>query len=527
MRHHSLLRSVRDPIVAILCVMPAPLAAQVTLGSIDFPTSGSAAAQEHFIEGVLFLHSFEYATAAEAFREAQQLDPDFAMAYWGEAMTYTHAVWSEKDVTAARAALGRLGATREARAAKAPTDREKGYLAAVEILYGDGPKEPLDTLYSEAMGRLSDAHPDDLEAKAFYALSLIGLSRGDRNIPTYMRAAALAQEVFDQNRDHPGAAHYLIHSFDDPIHGPLGLTAARAYTTIAPGAAHAQHMTSHIFVAVGMWNDVVAANITATSVSAQAAAARGTPRTYCGHYNEWLHYGYLQQGRYGDAEELLGRCHQETSGAASYAFMRAANLIDTQDWGGSVAAATLAGNDAPARTRILMAFATAYSAVQRGEMTDAEARIAEFDALLADIPSEALGQLAVARGVLRGLVLHANGHGENAVAELERTVEIESGLPFAFGPPRVAKPPRELLGEVLLAEGRAEEAVSAFELALARTPRRARAMLGLARAAAATHRTDKATTAYADFLKASHRADAGLPEIAEAREYLSAHAGTR
>jgi len=280
----------RPLILLLTALAAAPAHAQEPrLGTIDFPTSAGPAAEAVFVRGVLYLHSFEYASAAEAFRAAQALEPGFALAYWGEAMTYNHPVWNQQDRAAALAALGRLGPTPEARQARAPTGRERGYLAAVERLYGpEEGKARRDTLYSEAMATLAAAYPDDAEAQAFYALSLLGLSQGDRVVPTYMRAGAIALALLAQYPDHPGAAHYTIHSFDDPDHAPLGLPAARAYSRIAPGAPHAQHMTTHIFLALGMWNEVVSQNI----IAAGPDSAKWTP----GHYTQWLQYGLLQLG---------------------------------------------------------------------------------------------------------------------------------------------------------------------------------------------------------------------------------------
>ena len=281
------------------------------LGDIHFPTSGSAEAQPHFRRGVLLLHSFEYDRAAEAFREAQRLDPDFAMAYWGEAMTYNHPLWDQQDREAARAALERLAPTAEGRLAEAPTAREKAYLRALEILYGEGTKERRDTLYSEHMEQMAAQFPEDTEARAFHALSILGLSQGERSHPTYMRGGAIALDIFRDNPQHPGAMHYAIHSFDDPVHAPLGLPAARAYSQIVPNAAHAQHMVSHIFVALGMWDDVVTANEKATRAEARmsdVAEGSGRSRWPCGHNAKWLVYGYLQQGRVNAAEEVLGEC---------------------------------------------------------------------------------------------------------------------------------------------------------------------------------------------------------------------------
>jgi tetratricopeptide (TPR) repeat protein len=206
------------------------------LGRTEFPTSGSPAAQEHFLRGALLLHSFEYPDAAEEFRKAQALEPGFAMAYWGEAMTYNHPLWMEQDRDEARKTLQKLAPTPAARLAKAPTPRERMYLEAVEALYGEGERDARDRAYAEAMRRLHEAFPEDLDAEALYALSLLGTTEGKRDFAVYMKAAALVEDVFAKNREHPGAAHYLIHCYDDPIHAPLGMRAARVYAGIAPAA---------------------------------------------------------------------------------------------------------------------------------------------------------------------------------------------------------------------------------------------------------------------------------------------------
>src|SRR5580765_3458748 len=274
------------------------LAQQPDLGSVSFDNSGAPAAQESFLAGLAQLHNFEYAAAADLFRRAQQIDPGFAMAYWGEAMTYNHPVWMEQDRGAARKALARMAPTREARVARAKTPREQTYLRAVEILYGDADKQACDLAYADAMAELHRAYPDDPDAAAFYALALLGTAHEGRDFTIYMRAASIVEPVFRDHPNHPGAAHYLIHSYDDPVHAPLGLRAARAYSRIAPSAGHAQHMTSHIFVALGMWDDVVTANEAAVQVVNAGRAEHGHEPGTCGHYNFWLEYGYLQQGRF-------------------------------------------------------------------------------------------------------------------------------------------------------------------------------------------------------------------------------------
>ena len=250
------------------------------------------------------------------------------MAYWGEAMTYNHPLWRQKDENAARAVLDRMPAVRDGRRRVAPTVREKGFLDAIRVLYSLGAsKESQDRAYMEAMKRLHETFPEDDEARAFYALSILGSLDGERDFATYMKAAAAAAPVFKRNPNHPGGAHYLIHSFDDPVHAALGLPAADAYSKIAPNAAHAQHMTSHIFVAMGLWDRVVSANIVASGVQDAARATAGRGPNVCGHYSSWLHYGRLMKGELEEAEELMDACHARAASGAHRArrvlFLRA------------------------------------------------------------------------------------------------------------------------------------------------------------------------------------------------------------
>ena len=287
---------------AALALMAAPAFAEESdLGKVDFPNSGSEAAQEAFQRGVAALHSFWFEEAGEAFKNAQEIDPDFTLAYWGEAISHNHPLWAEQDISAARDVLKRFGATRSERRAKTPTERERLYLDTVEILYGPGDKYERDELYHQAMRRLSEAHPEDNEAKAFYALSYLGLvRRGEPGFHRQMKAGAIAIELFQEQPNHPGAAHYVIHSFDDPEHAPLALEAANRYAEIAPEAHHAQHMPSHIFVQHGMWNRVSASNTVSYNASAKWVEAKNlsiTKRDY--HSLEWKAYADLQRGAYG------------------------------------------------------------------------------------------------------------------------------------------------------------------------------------------------------------------------------------
>jgi tetratricopeptide (TPR) repeat protein len=497
------------------------------LGTIDFEVTGAPDARSPFLRGLLLIHSFEYEPAADAFRAAQRADPAMAMAYWGEAMTHNHPLWQERDRVAALAALNRYAPSPEARQARAPTPREAAYLEAVDILFAEGEKAVRDTAYARAMARLAQRYPDDFDARAFHALALLGLNQGDRDVPTYMRAGTVALDLFDESPRHPGAAHYVIHSFDDPVHAPLGLNAAMAYSRIAPQAAHAQHMTSHIFLAMGMWEDVVAANERAVGVVNGERADAGMPPTSCGHYNEWLLYGYQQQGRYGDARAILDGClaqaenpalqrDRRRQAARSYAWMRELYLADSRDVQGPHGRPPHAAVDdmlAPGRA----AWATGLAAALRG---DAAAARESLDAASA-VDDWTSTYAPVRAGTLRALILADAGDLDGAIAEARAAAEAEAALPMAFGPPIAAKPPRELEGELLLEANRPEEAVTAFRQALARTPKRARSLVGLGRAAAAAGDTAVAADAYAMLAEVLLPSGNAAAELDEAKAFLA------
>lgn len=498
-------------------VMGLPLhAAAQNMGVITFENSGAPAAQADFRKGLAALHNFQYPGAARAFQRAQAADPEFALAYWGEAMSYNHAVWQEQDPVAARAALTKLGATPEARAAKAKTPREKAYLDAVETLFGAGEKNDRDRRYALAMEQLHAKYPDDVDATCFYALALLGTSNDGRDVPTYMRAAALMEEMFERNPQHPGAAHYLIHSVDDSVHAPLGLRAANAYAKIAPDSPHAQHMTSHIYLALGMWDETVAANERTIQLINDGMRARNkdAPLLGCGHPVTWLSYAYLQQGRFADARRMLDGCSEEmqknpvmpehemgaqsaldsdSSSAASFAVMRSRYLIDSGEWSGPVAAMKVK-TEGLITAEFTRDWADAYGAVRFGKLDAAVAAIeraknstkryvaaATAAGVAADGPSQRLAKIEQQQ--LDGLLLLKRGRADQGIALLSQAAAGERASPMEFGPPSLDKPANELLGEVLLAHGRAKEACEAFQAAQVLAPGRGQSLIGLAKCA--------------------------------------------
>ncbi len=516
------------PFTLLALASLTPVQAQL-LGRISFPNSGAEAAQEDFIDGVLYLHNFEYEDARDAFERAQAIDPEFALAYWGEAMTLNHPIWMKQDTEAGRAALGRLGVTSASRRAKAGTAREAAYLEAVEVLYGLTPesseltKKERDLGYRDALRRLAATYPEDDEAKVFHALSILGSAHEGRDFATYMKAAAVASEVWDANDQHPGAAHYLIHSFDDPVHAPLGLPMAQAYARIAPSAAHAQHMTSHIFVAMGMWDDVIDANVVARDVQNAAFAERGRPPRLCGHYPYWLEYGYLQQGRVEEATAVLESCRDSLEATSDegvkwhFAAMSARHLIDLEAWDASDVWPDRLERTADGHHNYV--FARGLAAHHRGDAAGVEAARATLERITAGDSARASDSAQVAALLaleLEGLTLLA-ADPDGAVELLRTAAELEAQRPYTFGPPAIVKPTWELLGEVLLGLGRGEEAVAEFREQLERTPERTLSLLGLARSAKATRQWELARESYRRLAEIWRHADDSIAAAAEAR----------
>lgn len=497
--------------LALLCVaLPSLLTAQAApprLGVIAFPTSSRVpAAQAAFEEGVLWMHSFEYLKAATAFQRAQAAEPGFVMAYWGEAMTHNHPIWNERNADAARAVLAKLGATPEARAAKMPTVRERAWLDAVEVLWGDGPKPQRDTLYLQAMERVAREHPDD-EADAFLSLAHLGLSQGVRDIPSYMRAGKIAFDLFTRAPNHPGAAHYVIHAFDDPDHAILALDAAHAYSRIAPDAGHAQHMTTHIFLALGMWDDVARQNVVAMeAVRGNRDWLNWTP----GHYTWWLHYARLQQGKWGDARVWLERQFRDLPEDAPIARRRMLYRLSDElqfmiGYFDQVPVQMIRpGMDGP--TTILGRSYPSYQSSARG----LEAGLAELQRMRAAAPNDTALMLLTPQ--LEALYLHTIGQPDSAVTVLRQAVALEASLPMDFGPPAIVRPAHEAFAELLLAIGRAGEAQVAFTKALARTPGRSRTLAGLHLAAQAAGDSAASDRAMAQLRANFHAADAGALE---------------
>jgi len=520
--------------IAILGVAALALAAaaQQSGDQIRLPATRGGEAQLSFLRGVTALHNFAYEEALLQFRAAQKLDADFAMAYWGEAMAHNQTLWLNQDRDAARAALLRLAATPEERARKAGSEKEKGLLAAVEILYGIGEKPARDQAYARGMAALHARHPDDLGLAAFHALALLGtavrspalFSEGNEEAhqhalvgsETQRQVAAILDAVLRANPSHPGALHYTIHNYDDPEHARLALPAARGYAKAAPESSHALHMPAHIFVQLGNWDEAAASDEASFAQSIAWVRRRGLGIGFRDfHSLSWLCYEALQQGRFQKAREtltLIQPAVAETGAArlkALQSVMRAQYVIETRSW------EMLRGQSSFDTSAEL--FAIGIGAAETG--LSQVATLARNE-LRRRSQNQKLDAVIMEKEVGAVLALR-EGRGGEAATLIQEAVVLEETLPPPLGPPRPIKPASELQGELLLALERPREAAGAFTRALARWNNRSASLLGLARATAASGDREASRKHYQRLLANWSRADGDLSGIAEARRAVA------
>jgi tetratricopeptide (TPR) repeat protein len=527
---------------ALVAFLASPVAAQLeSVGNLRFETSASPEAQKHFLRGVAILHSFGWKQAIAEFQAAQKIDPDFALAYWGETLCYNHPLAPEQDGKTPREVLAKLGPTPEARLAKAPTAREKGFLGAVEELWAEGPQKDdwraRRVAYMDAMARLHQEFPDDDEVTTFYAVSLLSGARAleDKTFRLEVKAGALAMNVFQRNRNHPGAAHYIIHSFDDPIHAPLALDAAVAFADIAPAVSHAIHMPTHIFIQHGMWEKVSNQNMRAHQVASDLWK-NGDSMSDMSHSLDWGQYGFLQKGDYAKAAENVRRFEEmvkmSDKGRAStgFALSKARYIIETEEW---------KVQEMPEDASDEELFANGMSAVRLGDLGTAEKmekRLAEKAS--ASSKSESAGSAHAGHGgappppsdedqstkvmhlETSALLALARGNEDEAIELLRKAVSLEETMRPPNGAANPVKPSHELLGEVLLETGNPSEAAKAFEASLLRMPNRAHSLLGSARAHAAAGDRATASERFQKLVEiwGGHNE---LPGYQEAERYLS------
>ncbi|HET9480473.1 MAG TPA: hypothetical protein VFP98_01830 [Candidatus Polarisedimenticolia bacterium] len=507
------------------------------LGQVEFTTSCRADVQPDFDRAVAMLHSFWYPEAEKAFADIAGRDPGCAMAYWGVAMSRLHPLWQPpgpEDLAAGQAALAK------ARAAGSGTPRERDYIDALGKFYDDaGGSDHLVRMraYEAAMAGLVRRHSEDPEAAIFHALALLGVAAAsppDGALARQKEAGTILQARFAGQPDHPGIAHYIIHSYDYPELAEGALEAARRYAEIAPSAPHALHMPSHIFTRLGLWQESIESN-RAAAAAARASAWTGEEL----HATDYLVYAYLQEARDGEAREAVDRlpalAGELTPDAPAYvpqgifamAAIPARYAVERGEWREAAALSAQPGllpGGSLCWAEASLHFARGLGAARLGEIQGARSS-AEWLTACARTLREAGDErwarhTDVQRQAVEGWTAMAKGDSAAALAAMREAADLEDATDKHPVTPGAIIPARELLGEMLLELGRPGEALAEFEASLRAAPNRYRAIFGAGRAAAASGNSAGALGYYSTLLEITARADTERPGILEAEESL-------
>jgi tetratricopeptide (TPR) repeat protein len=509
------------------------------LGKVSFESTCSAAAGPHLQRGLGWLHSFEYEEAARSFAEAAAADPRCGIAQWGMAMSYYHPLWappSPAELDKGSAAVAR------AKDAGAGSARERDLIAAIDTFYRDAGQRDHKTralAYTEAMGQLHQRYPTDDEVAVFYALALIaaGTMDDDPRFGKEHHAGAILNALLAKNPDHPGVAHYLIHGFDYPALAHLAVPAARRYAGIAPASPHAQHMPSHIFVRLGLWDDAIKSNLASEAAARAFAKAQGLPDSSSErlHAMDYLAYAYLQTGRDAEAEGVLtslngiARADPPVFSVAYAATAIPARLVlERRQW---KEAATLEVRDNVLQLAPLanfqwaqahVHFARAVGSARGGDAARAREELAKLRAI-----EEALAvppgtydwrkQVSIERQVAEAWLALAEVRPDEALTTMSAAADLDDATEKHPVTPGAILPAREQLADLLLELGRPEDALKEYEAALKRAPHRFAGVYGAARSAKLAGRQQDASRYYAQLLELAKNGDGDRAELREAK----------
>src|SRR5213080_3630163 len=526
------------------------------VGKVTFPISCAPEVQSDFARGVALLHSFFYEEARRVFTSVAERDPKCAMAQWGIAMTWWHPIWTPptpNEMSAGKAAI------EKAMAMNAGTDRERGFITALNVYYNapdsstadavgqscHGPVGSRDRVvaYEKAMRQLRDKYPDDFEAQTFYALAVLAVgyaTPNDTTLSKQLEAAAILEKLWKQNANHPGVVHYLIHSYDYPQFAQRGLAAAKTYDSIAPWVPHALHMPSHIFTRLGMWDESIAANRASAEASRAYAAMRHRDATEAEelHALDYMAYSYLQEARDAEAKEIVEIAAKvrktnpelEFSGAYALAAIPTRYAFERNDW---ASAATLTVPNLPHWSSFpfmeaLIEYGHALGRAHTGDLDGARKAIARMQQLR-DATKEPKfdyfkSHLDLQMQAASAWVAAAEGKKNEAVDMLRRASDAEDILGKHPVSPGAFVPIREQLGSLLLEVGRAKQAQQEFEAALKIYPGRFRGLYGAARAAEQNGDKESASRYYAKLAVQTAKASGSRDELNHVREFRAAEA---
>jgi hypothetical protein len=497
-----------------------------TLGKVNFETSCSPEAQKLFNQAMLYQHSFWYRASQRTFEDVLKADPDCGIAYWGIALSL---LWNPHVAPPSKNLAEGAAAIAKGKSVGAKMARERDYLDALAVMYADFDKVDHRTrivAYAKAMEQLAQRYPNDDEAQIHYALALnTSASPADKTYAGQLKGAAILEPISQRQPDHPGVAHYLIHLYDYPPIAEKGLDAAKRYAKIAPAAAHAQHMPSHIFTRVGYWSESIASNAEAARVAKEAKDFHDQL-----HAMDYQVYAYLQLGQDAKAKAVV----EEQTGVAGFtetflpgpyalAVSPARFAVERGEW---KAASELQVRPSPLpQVQAITYFARALGAARSGNPDAAKADIAKL-AELRDKLRDAKDaywseQVDIQRQVATAWVLYAEGKRDDALAAMSAAADAEDKTEKHPVTPGVPKPARELYGAMLLESGKAAEALAAFEATLKKEPNRLGATAGAAKAAEKGGDNAKAQEYYKKVVAIAGDADKSRAEVGDARAFLT------
>jgi tetratricopeptide (TPR) repeat protein len=503
------------------------------LGTVSFSTSCAPAVQSQFERGVALLHSFEYEVADAQFEEVAKKDPRCAMAYWGQAMTLYHELWnrpSKADLTQGAELLAK------ARSLKPPTARERDYVLALSVFYSDTDK--LDhnqraDAYAEAMQGVHERNLNDQEAAIFYALSLLasGPDR-DPNLIHAKAAVAILNKLYDEQPNHPGIAHYIIHSCDNPAMASLALPAARKYASIAPSSPHAVHMPSHIFARLGLWQDDINSNLAAIRV-ADSMAAHHHVMHHKVHSMDFLEYAYMQIGDDASAKATIEqiaaiRLEQVDPEFENYLLRRQAEgpakyALERRQWKEALGLQPSAG--APPDVQLVTYWGRAVAAGHLHDAVAAQDALKHYDELLEATRKGPrpyiVDGLKNEHQLVQAWAAYATGNSLDAVRLLRAVADDQDNV----GKGETELPAREMLADMLLDLQRPQEALTEYEISLRTDPSRFNGLYGAAQAATQVQQKEKAGSYYAQLLKNCEGIRSDRPELAQAKTLLASRSG--
>jgi len=527
-------------VVSLLCAIPVFANDQgdqhedltsEQLGTVHFPTTCTEGVQKSFERGVALLHSFWYEEAQKQFEQVVQDDPHCAMAHWGVAMSLWHQLWNHPDAKTIKKGKREV---KKAKALHSHDDREWGYIAAADAFYAGSKHRTYQAragAYSKAMQAAYERHPEDREAAAFYALSLLASAPDhDTTFANQKKAAAVLEKLFAEEPGHPGVAHYLIHSYDSPQMAQLGLPAARRYAKIAPASPHALHMPSHIFARLGLWQDDIDSNLASIAATRRTAAMHMGGEGHQFHAMDFLEYAYLQNGREADAQHLIEEIKAMPSQKDMYgmgydprvwalAAFPARYDLELHRWADAAALTPPEGAD-PGDSAISY-WAGAIGAARMGHVDQVRTNLAQLESVHRQLLHDKMPLFAEAveqdRQEATAWLAHAEGKNDEAVGALRKIAEKEE----AEGDEPLAIPAREMLADMLLDMNHPQEALVEYEADLKFNPNRFDGLYGAAHAAELAGKNDKANTYYTQLLSVCAGSSSDRPELSHAKQLVA------